>query len=120
MEVDLIMNAETSATPQNRRTRGRTTIARLLASGFDRMRIKLLRRNFRETQKEIIARRMLQAYEDAITFRSGQLSEPCPACTGPDRCAEHAENEILIETYRKMHAATSERLASHPASTRSS
>jgi len=116
-EVDLIMNGETSATPQNRRTRRRTTTTRLPASGpgnsirLRQMRTRLQQRNsYRKARKEVIARRMLQAYEDAITFRSAQLSEPCPACTGPDRCAEHAQNQTLIWTYQQMHAATLERL----------
>jgi hypothetical protein len=74
------------------------------------MRTRLQRRKIRKARKEAIARRMLQAYEDAITFRTGRLSTPCPACTGPDKCAEHTENETLIWTYQQMHAATSERL----------
>ena len=74
------------------------------------MRTRLQRRKIRKARKEVIARRMLQAYEDAITFRSGHFSEPCSACTGPDKCAEHGENETLIWTYQQMHAATSERL----------
>ena len=75
------------------------------------MRTSIQRRNsYRKARKEAIARRMLQAYEDAITYRTAQLSTPCPACTSPDKCADHAETETLIWTYQKMHAATSEKL----------
>jgi hypothetical protein len=69
------------------------------------------RRNFyRQAQKDVITRRLLQALDDAISFRSGLLSTPCPAYTGPHRCAEHAQNETLVATYQQMPAGTSERL----------
>jgi len=110
------MNSETSATPQNRRTRKRASTIRPRASGYGsmrprQMRARLQRRNFdRKARKDLFTRRLLQALDDAITYRTGQASKTCPACTGQDRCAEHAENQALIWTYQQMHAATLEQL----------
>jgi hypothetical protein len=47
--------------------------------------------------------RQLQAFEDAICYRSARLAEPCPGC-GPDgesRCDEHACDVMLIAGYRQ-------------------
>jgi hypothetical protein len=109
------MNGDTTETRQNQRTSSQTT-TRLRASGSGGMRLRqmratLQRRNFdRKARKDLFTRRLLQALDDAITYRTGQASQTCPACAGLDGCAEHAENQALIWTYQQMHAATFERL----------
>jgi hypothetical protein len=44
----------------------------------------------------------LQAYEDAIAYRTARLTGPCPHCN-QNRCDEHAIDADLITAYR--HAA---------------
>jgi hypothetical protein len=46
----------------------------------------------------------LQAYEDAIAYRTARLATPCPKCS-QDRCDEHAIDADLIAAYRRAAAA---------------
>jgi hypothetical protein len=42
----------------------------------------------------------MQAYEDAIAYRTGRLAARCPDC-GPARRDEHAVDPDLISGYRQ-------------------
>jgi hypothetical protein len=45
----------------------------------------------------------LQAYEDAIAYRTARLNAPCSRC-GDTRCDEHAIDADLITAYRQAAA----------------
>jgi hypothetical protein len=45
----------------------------------------------------------MQAYEDAIAYRTGRLAVPCPDCCA-ERCDEHAVDLNLIAAYRRAAA----------------
>jgi hypothetical protein len=45
----------------------------------------------------------MQAYEDAVAYRSARLAIPCPDC-GAERCDEHATDLDLITWYRQAAA----------------
>jgi hypothetical protein len=47
--------------------------------------------------------RQMQAYEDAVAYRSTRLAIPCPGC-GPQRCDEHAVDVNLITACRRAAA----------------
>ena len=47
----------------------------------------------------------LQSLEDAIAFRLGRLSLPCPDCTADHKCIDHACDVDLIAGYQDRYAA---------------
>jgi hypothetical protein len=49
--------------------------------------------------------RLLQAYEDAVAYRTARLATPCLNC-GPQRCDEHAVDASLIAAYRRAAAVS--------------
>jgi hypothetical protein len=52
----------------------------------------------------------MQAYEDAVAYRSARLAIPCPGC-GQDRCDEHAVDASLIGWYRQAAAERGQAIA---------
>jgi hypothetical protein len=53
---------------------------------------------------------LLQAFEDAVAWRSGRLTEPCPDCEPGEsgkRCDDHAGDAALVAQYRERHAEVS-------------
>ena len=48
----------------------------------------------------------LQQLDDAMAFRAIRLHMPCLHCTASKKCAEHAYDEYLFETYQERYAAT--------------
>lgn len=42
----------------------------------------------------------VQAYEDAIAYRTARLAAPCPEC-GPQPCDDHATDADLITGYQR-------------------
>jgi hypothetical protein len=52
------------------------------------------------TAAERASFRQLQAYEDAIAYRTARLAAPCPRC-GPAPCDDHAADLDLISAYRR-------------------
>lgn len=54
----------------------------------------------------------LQSLDDAIAYRLGKLSQPCPDCAPGARCPDHQHDEHLITSYQDRHAqALSDALA---------
>jgi hypothetical protein len=47
----------------------------------------------------------LQSLDDAIAYRLGRLTRPCPGCGPAARCAEHRHDEELLASYQDRYAA---------------
>lgn len=46
----------------------------------------------------------LQTLDDAIAYRLGRLSQPCPDCGPAARCPEHHHDEHLMTSYQNRYA----------------
>jgi hypothetical protein len=47
----------------------------------------------------------LQMLDDAIAYRLSQLHLPCAKCAPGQRCAEHAHDALLLDSYQDRYAA---------------
>jgi hypothetical protein len=47
----------------------------------------------------------MQMLDDAIAYRLSQLNLPCGECAPGQRCAEHAHDALLLDSYQDRYAA---------------
>lgn len=48
---------------------------------------------------------VLQSLDDAIAYRLGKLTQPCPGCGPAARCDEHHHDQHLLTSYQDRYAA---------------